>query len=202
MKIKWNEFSSDAFEYHFTEDQLKQQYLSENNFMKIIGYFTIGIYLVFTCISAFFNLSLIDPINHWVSDFGNSILNPYGATIYNIGCILTGSFLMIFFIGLKNLLNIMEKGKNFLLIIIIFGIFLSFSDIMIGVFSEDMFDAHLFWSLTFFITLIPILLLGGIVLTKYVNFPRIIGYYGIILTLINISFLFFYKAYKYVKTKN
>lgn len=158
----------------------------------LLGYFTIGIYLVFTCISAFFNLSLMDPINHWVSDLGNSILNPYGAAIYNIGCILTGSFLMIFFIGLKNLLNIMEKGKKFLVLIIIFGIFLSFSDIMIGVFSEYTFDAHLFWSLTFFITLLPILLFGGIVLTKYVNFPRSIGYYGIILTLINILFLFFY----------
>ncbi|MBY9015800.1 MAG: DUF998 domain-containing protein [Candidatus Lokiarchaeota archaeon] len=158
----------------------------------LIGYFTIGIYLIFTCISAFFNLSLIDPINHWVSDLGNSILNPDGAVIYNIGCIITGCSLMIFFIGLKNLLNIMKKGKKFFVLIIIFGIFLSFSDIMIGVFSEDIFTAHLFWSLTFFIILLPILLFGGIVLTKYVNFPRLIGYYGIVLTSINILFLFFY----------
>ncbi len=97
-----------------------------------------------------------------------------------------------FFIGLRKLLNNMEKGKIFLVLLIISGIFLSFSDIMIGIFSEDNFDAHLFWSLTFFIILLPTMLFGGIILTKYANFPRIIGYYGIVWASINILFLFFY----------
>ena len=99
---------------------------------------------------------------------------------------------MIFFITLRNFIHNINKGKKFLIIFIFMGIFLSFSDIMIGVFSEDKFDEHLFWSLTFFILLLPTLLFGGIILTKYLNFPRFVFLYGLLLTSINLLFLFFY----------
>jgi Protein of unknown function (DUF998) len=157
-----------------------------------MGYITIVIYLLFTIVSACFNLSLVDPINHWVSDLGNSTLNPKGAVIYNIGCMLTGSLLMLFFIGLKDLQIDNEVGKKFLKLMILVGIILSFADIMIGVFSEDTYDEHVFWSVTFFILLLPTLLFGGIILSKYANFSRVVCIYGMILAGINILFLFFY----------
>jgi hypothetical membrane protein len=45
---------------------------------------------------------------NWLSDLGNPILNPTGAFVYNLGCVLAGICLVFFCFGL----NIWNDGDN------------------------------------------------------------------------------------------
>ena len=71
----------------------------ENAFFKYVGVICIPTYVVFTFVSHLFN-TRINPLNNWLSDFGNPVINPSGAWIYNIGCIIVAVLLAAFFIGI------------------------------------------------------------------------------------------------------
>ena len=103
----------------------------------IAGIFVIVFYCTFTFISLALFPPPYSPIDNWLSDLGNSSYSPNGAIFYNIGCILTGSALCPFYIGLYKWY--MDKTWHKLLIIItqIVGVASGFALIMIGVFSED-----------------------------------------------------------------
>lgn len=78
--------------------------LGSTNAWKIItrcaGAAAIPAYAAFTLVSAL-HAPLLSPITNWLSDYGNPILNPSGATWYNAGCMVTAALLALFYIGLS-----------------------------------------------------------------------------------------------------
>lgn len=68
-------------------------------FLKYAGMMAIPVYIVFTFISYSHNTG-INPLEHWLSDYGNPLVNPGGAVFYNTGCSITAILLAVFYIGM------------------------------------------------------------------------------------------------------
>jgi hypothetical protein len=70
-----------------------------NPVLKFAGAAAILAYIGFTFVSHLFSPAM-NPLGNWLSDYGNPVLNPSGALLYNLGCILTTVLLALFYIGL------------------------------------------------------------------------------------------------------
>ncbi len=145
--------------------------------------------LTFTSIALF--PSAFSPVDNWLSDLGNSSFNPNGAVFYNVGCILTGLALFPFFAGLYKWYTSEKLRKVMIMATQVVGFFSAFSLIMIGVFSEDYMTQHVFWSNVFFAFNLIVLILANISLMTHSKFRRPIGYYGLVVALINLLFVVF-----------
>lgn len=66
---------------------------------KYAGIACIPVYIVFT-FAAHLNNRQLNPMENWLSDYGNPLLNPGGAAFYNVGCVLTALLLAVFYIGM------------------------------------------------------------------------------------------------------
>ncbi|MEJ2295248.1 MAG: DUF998 domain-containing protein, partial [Candidatus Lokiarchaeota archaeon] len=114
--------------------------------MLIPGIFVILLYCIFTVISIALFPPPFSPLDNWLSDLGNSSYNPNGAVFYNIGCVLTGAALILFYISLYKWYRDKLWHKILMVIIQIIGCYSGFALTMIGVFSEDFIIAHIYWS--------------------------------------------------------
>ena len=154
--------------------------------------------IVFYCVCTFTSLALFpppfSPAENWLSDLGNSTLNPSGFLWYNTGCILTGAALVPFFLGLCTWYS--EKKWKSVLVLAgqIAGFFDAFSLIMIGVFSEDSGEPHLFWSEIFFKTNLLVLIIMGIALLLNSKFIKLIGVFGFAVVIFNVLFVILLSA--------
>ena len=70
-----------------------------NRVYKYSGVAAIPVYIAFTFASHTGNPE-INPIDHWLSDYGNPLVNPSGAAAYNAGCVLTALLLAVFYVGM------------------------------------------------------------------------------------------------------
>ena len=70
-----------------------------NIVFKYAGVLCIPVYIVFTFISHLYNTEM-NPLTNWLSDFGNPFINPSGALVYNMGCIIIAALLVVFYIGI------------------------------------------------------------------------------------------------------
>ena len=60
---------------------------------------------------------------------------------------------------------------------------------MIGVFSEDYGAIHHLWSVVFFVFNLLVLILANVSLMTHHKFIRTIGYYGLVVAVINLIFI-------------
>jgi len=154
------------------------------------GILVIGIYCVFT----FSSLALFPPpfsaFTNWLSDLGNSIYNPNGAILYNLGCILTGIILFPFFIGMYKWYREEILHKLVMIGLQATGCFSGFALIMVGIFSEDFPAPHVFWSEVFFAVNLVVLIISSVALYVHPDFIKWISVYGIIVAVINLLFVF------------
>lgn len=157
--------------------------------LTIAGVLVIVFYCVFTFTSIALFPTAFSPVNNWLSDLGNSSFSPRGAVFYNIGCILTGLALMPFYGGLYKWYTSEKRRKVMIMVTQAAGLFSAFALIMIGVYSEDYMAQHVFWSDVFFIFNLIVLILANVSLMTHPRFRRPIGYYGIIVALINLLFV-------------
>jgi hypothetical membrane protein len=67
--------------------------------MKYSGVAAIPIYIGFA-LASYLQNPQITPLQYWLSDLGNYVLNPSGAWLYNVGCILAAILLAVFYIGM------------------------------------------------------------------------------------------------------
>jgi hypothetical membrane protein len=150
--------------------------------------------ILFYCIFTFISIALFpppfSPIDNYLSDLGNSTYSPNGAIFYNVGCILTGSALFPFFIGLFKWYRKEIWHKILIIATQIIGCYSGFALIMIGVFSEDFLAEHIYWSNVFFFLNLMVLILASIFLSLNPKFIKVIGLYGIIVAIINLLFVF------------
>lgn len=70
-----------------------------NRILKYAGVVAVPVYIAFTYASHTYNRQ-INPLEYWLSDYGNPIVNPSGAVIYNTGCVITALLLALFYIGM------------------------------------------------------------------------------------------------------
>lgn len=116
------------------------------------GALAIILYIGLAKISYFYYPSSFGPKGNWLSDLGNTNLNPAGAIYYRLAGILGGLALIFFFIYLRDWYkNRQDKFKIFISIAQIFGILASIAFILTGYFSEDNIIFHSFFSKANFI---------------------------------------------------
>ncbi|WP_230742069.1 DUF998 domain-containing protein [Methanooceanicella nereidis] len=146
------------------------------------------IFSVFTLTSIALFPDGFSPFENWISDLGNSEYNPSGSMIFNIGCMITGISMALFFIGLKRHYTT-EKNKRNMTLTLAMGLFSSFSLIMIGIFSEDYPQEHTLWSGIFFVALIIFMILANITLMKHKGFFKPIGYYAFVIIMLDLALI-------------
>ena len=70
-----------------------------NCIFKYAGVAAIPVYITFTYVSHTHNRQ-INPLEFWLSDYGNPLLNPSGSMFYNTGCVITALLLALFYSGM------------------------------------------------------------------------------------------------------
>lgn len=58
-------------------------------------------YLGFALVSYSLYPHPYSPLRNWLSDLGNTLVNTSGGFLYNLGCIVTGCVLVVFYVGLN-----------------------------------------------------------------------------------------------------
>jgi hypothetical membrane protein len=135
--------------------------LKENDLMKRYQDISfVAAILAGLCYLAFAVLAFIQypmpysPLSNWLSDLGNVNLNPQGATLYNIGIIMTALLLLVFFLGLsKWRIRNNRVEVAMLRLTQAFGVLGSISMVMSAVYPMDFLEAHSFWSAMLYIML-------------------------------------------------
>ncbi len=157
--------------------------------IRIAGYAANVLYCTFTAISISLFPAPYSPLNNFLSQLGNSNLNPMGAIFYNLAAILTGLAGILFYIGLYQW-YFKKTGSKLLQVALVVGFINALAIIMIGIFSESVnYTQHVFWSFLIFITFVPILIIVNKVLLTIPEHNRAISYYGFIVALIDIILL-------------
>jgi len=154
----------------------------------ICGFLVVLLYCVFTLVSWAFYPDPYGPSTHYLSRLGNFNYSPFGAYFYNWGCILTGLALVPFFIGLKDWHTENLIQRIIMIIGQILGVASGFALAAIGVFSEDLGAPHMTASSTFFVIIFFVLILINIALLLNPLFNKIVGVYGLGITLSALAF--------------
>jgi hypothetical membrane protein len=117
-----------------------------------------------------------NPITTFLSDFGNIAQSPFGAQVYNMGCIMTAVAAVAFYIGLGD----WEAGP-LLMLGRMLGLASGVSLALIGIFSEDFPPQHRFWSYAFFSINFFAILLTNVSLMRVKDYgkPTMIVGFGI-----------------------
>lgn len=150
----------------------------ENRDLSIIaGAALIVVFCAFTLISIVLFPGPFSPVENWLSDLGNTKMNPQGNWFFNAGCIFTGILLFPFFKGLEAWRS--EDNGRLVTIGRVSGAFSALSLIMIGIFCEDYDFYHLFWSGAFFISILLTITALTIAMFRHDRFIKLIGYYGL-----------------------
>ncbi|MFW9959533.1 MAG: DUF998 domain-containing protein [Candidatus Thorarchaeota archaeon] len=152
----------------------------------VSGLLIIVLYCAFTFTAWALYPYTFAPWTHYLSRLGNFDYAPLGAYFYNLGCILTGIALVPFFIGLRSWYTDNRAVNGILVVGQIIGVCAAIALILIGVFSEDQGSPHMTASSTFFILNFIVLILISIALIFHNRFIKVIGLYGIIMTLLSL----------------
>jgi hypothetical membrane protein len=152
----------------------------------VCGFLVIILYCTFTLIAWALYPFEFAPWSHYLSRLGNFNYSPFGAYFYNLGCILTGVAIIPFLVGLTNWYSNNRASKGVLILGQILGICSAIALILIGVFSEDQGAPHLTASSTFFLLNFVVLILINIPLMLQRRFIKVIGVYGLMMTILSL----------------
>ena len=133
------------------------------------------------------------PLGNWLSDFGNSDLNPKGAVFYNTGMMLSGLSLFFFVPGFYKWRAKRPGRRMNVILILASGFMFSFSAIMAGFYSEDYGWLHSFWSAALFTALGFFLFLSGFLFTHSQK-TRPLAYFGFAAGIIDIALGLVFRA--------
>ena len=152
----------------------------------VSGIALIVIFWTFTLTAMSRYPTLYNPMINWMSNLGNSKLNPEGAFIYNLGCIITGIVMFIFFIGMYEWYIGGKRNRNLTIATQITGFYCAFAMIMLGVFPEDYFEIHIFWAISLFVCTVFTFIFPSIALYRY-PFTRNVAKFGYIAAVVNVG---------------
>ena len=152
------------------------------------------IYCILTAVSWSMFLGPFGPPDNYLSQLGNSSLNPEGAIYYNVALLIAGPVVILFFIGVYVSYSSEISNTGFKVILIaalIAGIVNGITILMSDIYSEDYPDEHFFWGLLIFLTLVPVLFLTNISLWEHKWFSKPVGFYGLILGTFDMMFVLY-----------
>ena len=139
----------------------------------------------------------LSPFRNWLSDLGNQIVNPQGASFYNIGMILCALFLAIWFTsGLSQWRMKDNTIQQRLLFISQFtGILTAFGLIMSALYPINFEQVHSFWSKIHFMMFGMGFGFSVAALRYHPRIPKASLYLGAVAAVLPTLMLIFYKAY-------
>jgi hypothetical membrane protein len=152
----------------------------------IAGILMIVLYCVFTFSSLLFFQGPYSITVNYLSDLGNSTMNPTGAILYNVGISLAGLALFPFFLGLYKWYTKQNWRRTLLILTQIVGFVEAFSLIMIGVFPETAGDVHDLWSYIQFALNLVVLIFANVALITHPRFIKVIAYYGFLVVAVQV----------------
>ncbi|TFG26493.1 MAG: hypothetical protein EU532_09675 [Promethearchaeota archaeon] len=151
----------------------------------VSGLFAIITFWSFAFISMAHFPGVYNPFVNWMSNLGNSKLNPEGAIYFNIGIIIAGIALFPFFIGLYEWYIGGPRNKRLTILTQLAGFYCAFAMIMCGIYPENYFLIHIFWSMSLFIMSVFTFLFPSIALYKY-KFTRSVAIFGFSAAAVNL----------------
>lgn len=142
-------------------------------FHSMYAYVAVPIYSFFT-LAAFARFpGRFSPFHNWLSELGNPDQNPDGAIFYNTGILLTGLFVLLFFLGLSRLRIKKAKIQNRLVLLTrIFGVLGSVAMILSGVFPINYAQEHQVLSIGLYILLGTAFAFSATALRYHPGFPK------------------------------
>ena len=159
------------------------------------GMLVILIFCIFTLASGVQYPVSFSPLDNWLSDLGTALKNPAGDVYFNVGSILAGVALLIMVIGL----GIWKDGKNGTLLLAgrICGVICALAMMLIGVFHEGTIY-HTVMAFSFFVMLALFLALTSAALWRHAAYVKWIGYYSILVIVIDVIFVYTFIAYDHL----
>lgn len=151
------------------------------------------IFCAFTLASIVSYPGPFSPMDNWLSDLGNARMNPGGSIFFNVGCMLTGLAMFLLIVGMSK-----WRPQGWKKTAMVLGrACLSISALalmLIGVFTEGT-PLHNWLAMTFFSMLFLFLVLTNVSVFSDRRYIRWIGYYAILVAVIDIVFMYTYIAY-------
>jgi hypothetical membrane protein len=119
------------------------------------------------------------PMTNWISDLGNTWLNPRGSMLFRLDMVVVSVGLAAFFLGLRSLTH-GQRIRTKLLIVLaqIGGLVSSLALAMTGVFSENDAGAHALWASVLFVALAVTVMLLGWGVFFHPRVPAMVSYFA------------------------
>ena len=118
------------------------------------GFLAISSYAMFATAAYVQYPGAFTPATHWLSDLGDIRQNPSGAWVYNLGIILTGVFVFLFFLSRRSWKMGSHRVQNTMVLVTqIFGCLGSLCLILSAVYPISQIEQHRFWSISMYILL-------------------------------------------------
>jgi hypothetical membrane protein len=112
------------------------------------------------------------PLDNWISDLGNTNLNPEGAMIFNTGCMIAAVPLVAFYLGLYRWYGL-ETWRNLMVVgAQVAGIGSAIALIMVGYYPEIFAAQHYLWATIFFVGTFLALLLANAALLMHLRYSK------------------------------
>lgn len=135
------------------------------------------------------------PLNNWLSDLGNKVLNPSGAIYYNTGIFLSAAWLLIFFFGFSIVKSRQNKIQNMMVLLVqIFGMIGCASMALSAFFTIDNPGPHSFLSAVLYISLGTAFAFSVAALRYNPGWPRWLLFLGVLATLFDLTASVFFNA--------
>jgi hypothetical membrane protein len=128
------------------------------------------------------------PLDNWMSDLGNPELNPSGSAYFNLACMITGLFLIIFYLGLRHWRNTAGGKTKMLTAAQASGIFSGIALAGVGYFPETFSPHHFIVSVMFFLSSTVAILLATVALRGRPGFGRAVAGAGYLTAVIGVIF--------------
>ncbi len=120
------------------------------------------------------------PMTNWISDLGNTWLNPRGSMLFRADMVVVGIGLSVFFLGLRALTHGQSLLTRVLIVLAQFsGLVASMALAMTGVFSENQQSAHALWATVLFVALAATVMLLGAGVLSHPGVPTWIGCFAL-----------------------
>lgn len=91
------------------------------------------------------------PLKNWMSDLGNSSLNPSGSAYFNGACVMVGLLTVVFYLGTYRWHSPGIRGNRMLAAAMASGVFAGIALAGVGIFPETFSPHHFIVSVLFFV---------------------------------------------------
>ena len=153
------------------------------------GTAAVVVYLIFALVAFLKYPGTYGPLTNWLSDLGNPLANPSGAIFYRLGCMLSGTALILLYVKL-GIWNTGSKRTRVLLTVAqCTGVFSAVCLIITGIFPlGTSTEIHSLWSMMLYISLGFFLTFSATALMKNPAFKKGFGYYAFLTAAVNFVF--------------